>query len=29
MKTRSETDTISKDKGRLINNINIDLVVDK
>ncbi len=29
MKTRSETDTVSEDKERLINNIDIDLVVDE
>ncbi len=29
MKTRSETNIISEDKERLIDNINIDLVINK
>ncbi len=29
IKTRSETNTINKDEERLINNININLVIDE
>ncbi len=29
MKTRSETDIVSEDKERLINNIDIDLIINK